>query len=52
VLKGLREKGILATRAGDRVLRLLPPLIVKRKDIKTLLEALDAVLAGGAGAPA
>jgi predicted acetylornithine/succinylornithine family transaminase len=52
VLKGLRERGILATKAGDRVLRLLPPLIVKRKEIRTLLEALDAVLAGGAGAPA
>ena len=26
VLKGLREKGILATKAGDKVLRLLPPL--------------------------
>jgi predicted acetylornithine/succinylornithine family transaminase len=52
VLKGLRDRGILATKAGDKVLRLIPPLIVKRKDIKTLLEALDAVLAGGAGAPA
>jgi acetylornithine/N-succinyldiaminopimelate aminotransferase len=52
VLKGLREKGILATKAGDRVLRLLPPLIVKRADIRKLLEALDAVLATGAGAAA
>jgi predicted acetylornithine/succinylornithine family transaminase len=52
VLKGLREKGILATKAGDNVLRLLPPLIVKRREIKALLEALDLVLAGGAGAPA
>ena len=36
VLKGLREKGILATKAGDKVLRLLPPLVVKRGDIRTL----------------
>jgi predicted acetylornithine/succinylornithine family transaminase len=52
VLKGLRERGILATKAGDRVLRLLPPLIVKRGEIRRLLEAFDAVLATGAGAPA
>jgi predicted acetylornithine/succinylornithine family transaminase len=52
VLKGLREKGILATKAGDRVLRLLPPLIVKRGEIRRLLAALDEVLAGGAGRPA
>jgi len=51
VVKGLKEKGILATKAGDHVLRLLPPLIVKRGEIRTLLGALDEVLAGGAGAP-
>jgi predicted acetylornithine/succinylornithine family transaminase len=49
VLKGLREKGILATRAGDKVLRLLPPLIVKRGEIRQLLTALDEVLKTGAG---
>jgi acetylornithine/succinyldiaminopimelate/putrescine aminotransferase len=51
VLKGLREKRILATKAGDKVLRLLPPLVVKRGEIRVLLAALDEVLAGGAGAP-
>jgi acetylornithine/succinyldiaminopimelate/putrescine aminotransferase len=50
VLKGLREKGVLATKAGDKVLRLLPPLIIKRGEIKTLLAALDEVLKTGAGA--
>jgi predicted acetylornithine/succinylornithine family transaminase len=50
VVKGMRERGILVTRAGDNVLRLLPPLVVKRKEIRELLEALDAVLATGAGA--
>ena len=50
VLKGLRAKGILATKAGDKVLRLLPPLVVKRGDIRTLLAALDEVLKEGAGA--
>jgi acetylornithine/N-succinyldiaminopimelate aminotransferase len=52
VVKALREKGILVTRAGDNVVRLLPPLVVKRKDIRQLLGALDEVLAAGAGAPA
>ena len=41
---------MLATRAGDNVLRLLPPLVIKRKDIREFLEALDAVLTTGAGA--
>ncbi len=52
VLAGLREHGILATKAGDRVLRLLPPLVIKPGEIREFLVALDAVLAGGAGAPA
>jgi acetylornithine aminotransferase len=50
VLKGLREQGVLATKAGDKVLRLLPPLIVKRGEIRQLLAALAAVLKTGAGA--
>jgi predicted acetylornithine/succinylornithine family transaminase len=52
VVKGLRERGILAVKAGSHVLRLLPPLVVKRSEMKALLDALDAVLAGGAGAAA
>ena len=52
VVKGLRERGILAVKAGANVLRLLPPLVVKRSEIKALLDALDAVLEGGAGAAA
>lgn len=50
VVKGLRERGVLATKAGDDVLRLLPPLVVKPGEIKTALVALGAVLEGGAGA--
>lgn len=49
VVRGLRERGVLATRAGDHVLRLLPPLVVKPKDIREFLEALEAVLVTGAG---
>jgi acetylornithine/succinyldiaminopimelate/putrescine aminotransferase len=52
VVAGLRERGILAVPAGTHVLRLLPPLVVKRSEMKTFLDALDEVLAGGAGAPA
>jgi predicted acetylornithine/succinylornithine family transaminase len=52
VVKALRERGILVTRAGDNVVRLLPPLVVKRKDIRAFLAALDEVLATGVGAAA
>jgi acetylornithine/succinyldiaminopimelate/putrescine aminotransferase len=52
VLKGLRERGILATKAGDKVLRLLPPLVVRRGEIREFLTALEAVLGGGAGVAA
>jgi acetylornithine/N-succinyldiaminopimelate aminotransferase len=52
VLAGLREHGVLATKAGERVLRLLPPLTVKAAEIRELLAALHAVLEGGAGAAA
>jgi predicted acetylornithine/succinylornithine family transaminase len=48
VVKGLRDKGILAVKAGDTVLRLLPPLVIKRSEIKQLLTALDEVLGAGA----
>jgi acetylornithine/N-succinyldiaminopimelate aminotransferase len=51
VLKGLRAHGILATKAGDKVLRLLPPLVVRKKEIRLLLETLAGVLATGAGQP-
>ena len=44
VVKALRERGFLATKAGDKVLRLLPPLVVKPAEIKEFLAALDDVL--------
>jgi acetylornithine/N-succinyldiaminopimelate aminotransferase len=49
VLKALRERGVLATKAGDKVLRLLPPLVVGSGEIREFLAALEAVLAEGAG---
>ena len=41
VVKALRERGILATKAGDKVLRLLPPLVVKPAEIQAFLAALE-----------
>jgi acetylornithine aminotransferase len=52
VVTGLHERGILAVKAGTHVLRLIPPLVVKRSEMKALLDALDAILSGGAGAHA
>jgi predicted acetylornithine/succinylornithine family transaminase len=52
VVKGLRERGVLATKAGDHVLRLLPPLVVRASELREFLAALEGVLATGAGAPA
>ncbi len=49
VMKGLRERGFLATKAGDKVLRLLPPLVVKSGEIRAFLAALEEVLKAGAG---
>jgi acetylornithine/N-succinyldiaminopimelate aminotransferase len=49
VLTALRERGVLATKAGDKVLRLLPPLVVGSKEIREFLAVLEAVLAEGAG---
>jgi acetylornithine/N-succinyldiaminopimelate aminotransferase len=49
IVAGLRARGILATKAGDNVLRLLPPLVVKRSEISGFLGAFDEVLATGVG---
>jgi predicted acetylornithine/succinylornithine family transaminase len=45
LVKALRERGILATKAGDAVLRLLPPLVIKPSEIKELLTAFAEILA-------
>ncbi len=49
VLKGLRGRGFLATKAGDKVMRLLPPLVVKPGEIRAFLGALEDVLKEGSG---
>lgn len=45
VVKGLKARGILAIKAGEKVLRLLPPLVIKPAEIREFLAALDAVVA-------
>jgi acetylornithine/N-succinyldiaminopimelate aminotransferase len=49
VLKGLRARNVLATKAGDKVLRLLPPLVISPKDVREFLATLEAVLTEGTG---
>ncbi len=49
IVAGLRARGILATKAGENVLRLLPPLVVKRGELRSFLVAFDDVLAKGIG---
>ncbi|MBP6702785.1 MAG: aspartate aminotransferase family protein [Vicinamibacteria bacterium] len=44
VVKGLKAKGILTIKAGEKVLRLLPPLVIKPAEIREFLTALDAVV--------
>jgi len=44
IVKALRARRVLVTKAGDKVVRLLPPLVIKRAEIKEFLGALEAVL--------
>lgn len=43
-LAALTERGVLALPAGLTVIRLLPPLVISRPQIDTVVEALDEVL--------
>lgn len=45
-LKALMEKGVLALPAGPTVIRLLPPLVITREEMDTVLDRLGEVLAG------
>ncbi len=45
VLTQLRERGVLVSQAGERVVRFAPPLIVTAAELDEGLAALDAVLA-------
>lgn len=42
----LMQRGFLVGSVGDSIIRLLPPLIIGREEIDSLMEAFEAVLAG------
>ena len=44
VLKALQEQGVLALPAGLNTLRLLPPLIISRDELRLVIEAIKTVL--------
>jgi acetylornithine/LysW-gamma-L-lysine aminotransferase len=44
VLQALTERGVLALPAGPTVLRFLPPLVITREQIDTVVDALAATL--------
>lgn len=46
VVERARQSGLLLNCAADKVIRLLPPLNVKREEINKCVEILDAVFAG------
>jgi acetylornithine/succinyldiaminopimelate/putrescine aminotransferase len=50
VLARLREHGVLAVKAGDRVVRLLPPLVIKKAELEEFLTAFEQSLEEVAGA--
>jgi acetylornithine/N-succinyldiaminopimelate aminotransferase len=44
LLETLIEEGMLAAAAGDKVMRLLPPMIISEAEVEEALEKLDRVL--------
>ena len=44
IIEALMDRGFLTIPSGDRVIRFLPPLIVVKKEIDCILNALDEVL--------
>jgi acetylornithine/N-succinyldiaminopimelate aminotransferase len=48
VVAGCRAQGLLVLTAGDKILRLTPPLIIEEADVDRALTILARVLQGGA----
>ena len=44
ILKALQEHGVLALPAGQNTLRLLPPLIISRDQLRIVIDAIHQVL--------
>jgi acetylornithine/LysW-gamma-L-lysine aminotransferase len=43
-LAALAERGVLALTAGANVMRFLPPLVISREDVETVIEQVSSVL--------
>ena len=43
-LAALMERGVLALPAGLNVLRLLPPLVIEKRDLDVVVDQIEAVL--------
>ncbi|MCL2282221.1 MAG: acetylornithine/succinylornithine family transaminase [Fibromonadales bacterium] len=44
IIAACREQGLLVLRAGTNVLRLLPPLIITKSDVKAALKKIDVAI--------
>ncbi len=44
VVRDLMDRGVLSLTAGPTVLRLLPPLVISKEEIDTVVDAITAVL--------
>ncbi|MEW6231860.1 MAG: acetylornithine/succinylornithine family transaminase [Chloroflexota bacterium] len=45
-LRALMDEGVLALPAGDTVLRFLPPLVIEREDLETVVNKIALILGG------
>lgn len=45
VLAAMRDRHLLAARAGDNVVRFLPPLIIEEKQVREAMEAIEGACA-------
>jgi acetylornithine/succinyldiaminopimelate/putrescine aminotransferase len=45
IVDACREAGLLVLSAGEKVVRLVPPLIVESADIRRAIDVLNTVLA-------
>ena len=46
VMKQMMDRGFLVGTAGTDVVRLLPPLVIEREDLRCVLDTLQEVLMG------
>jgi acetylornithine/LysW-gamma-L-lysine aminotransferase len=46
-LEALMERGVLALSAGPIVMRFLPPLVISREDLETVVQIVEEVLSSG-----